>query len=152
MPPRNYRNGYTLIEIMISMFTSAILALTAGSLIFFFFKGWHRDSQAVELQRDGTIATEFLSRSLRAASLDQITVFSGQIDIGSVTATERFYVSGKNFLYDPNTGEAGDEVTLVSGLLESFSPLKGPRSISYQLIIDNGDERSDIRSTINPRN
>ena len=152
MPREVSKSGFTLVELLIAIVASAIIALTAGTMIFFFFKAWRVENAAVEVQRDGTVTTEFLARKLRAASLDNILISSQQIDILGTSGTNRFYVSENDFLFDPNPAAAGDEIVLVSGQLTSFTPAKNSQNISYQLVIDNGDEVTDIRSTIKPRN
>jgi len=150
VPPRC--GGFTMAELLMTILTGALLALVAGSMLVFFYMGWRQDHEAVDLQRDGTIAVEFLARSLRAASPDKVSVASQQIDIAGASANERFYVNGNNLLYDADSGSAGGAVVLVRDHLVAFTPVKELRSVSYRMVIDNGNDRSDIQGTFKQRN
>lgn len=141
-----------MVELILTIVTGALLALIAGNMLVFFYLGWTQDHEAVDLQRDGTVAVEFLARSLRAASPGGITVLPQQIDVTGPTATERIFVSGNNLAYDPDIDTPGGEVALVKDHLAAFNATQDLGSVSYRITLDNGTDRSTIEGTFTQRN
>ena len=66
--------GFTIIELMVSMLAFAILALATGSMLYFGWMGWKRNTESVSLQRDAMVAMRIVEHRLRNASLDASSV------------------------------------------------------------------------------
>lgn len=65
---RKVQKGFTLIELMISMFTSTIVIVAAGSILFYGQKSWNNTWQRVNLQRDASYAMQRMSRAVKAGT------------------------------------------------------------------------------------
>ncbi len=65
---RKAQKGFTLIELMISMFTSTIVIVAAGSILFYGQKSWNNTCKRVNLQRDASYAMQRMSRAVKAGT------------------------------------------------------------------------------------
>lgn len=65
---RKVQKGFTLIELMISMFTSTIVIVAAGSILFYGQKSWNNTCKRVNLQRDASYAMQRMSRAVKAGT------------------------------------------------------------------------------------
>jgi prepilin-type N-terminal cleavage/methylation domain-containing protein len=145
---------FTLIELLVAIMVSSIVALLAGTMLYFCFKSWHLNWASAEMQQDGIVAREFMSRRLRVASLDQISL--SEIDHRltiSGSPTQEFYLAGDQLVYDPDTGVEGDEVILVrSGLVSFEMSDETPHTVTFTLVLEGGEHNTEITNTIKPRN
>jgi hypothetical protein len=138
------KRGLTVVELLVASVSAAILALTAGSMLFYGYTSWHNNSQAVELQRDGTFVLDMVGRRIRAASSADVTVGPGQLTI----ATQSFHASGSDLVYDPDTGVLGDEQVLVDERLVSFVPVHLTNiGVRVDVSLAEGDERVALSAT-----
>ena len=65
---RKVQKGFTLIELIIAMFTSSIVIVAAGSVLFFGQKTWNSTWDRMKLQRDASYAMLRMSRAVKAAT------------------------------------------------------------------------------------
>lgn len=65
---RKVQKGFTLIELMISMFTSTIVIVAAGSILFYGQKSWNNTCKRVNLQRDASYAMQRMSSAVKAGT------------------------------------------------------------------------------------
>jgi len=146
------RKGFSIVELLVGMIAGAILALTAGTIIFYGYLAWRRNSDAVDLQRDGTAAMQMLSRRLREASASDVTVLPERITIQTTNAPISFYRDNNDLEYDPDTGSAGDEVTIIAGRVATFAPTNLTVGVSIVLELQAGEEEMRITSMTGFRN
>ncbi len=69
---RKGQKGFTLIELIIAMFTSTIVIVAAGSILFYGQKSWNNTCKRVNLQRDASYAMQRMSRSVKAGTSAQV--------------------------------------------------------------------------------
>lgn len=122
---RRARAGFTMIELLAASAAGAVLALTAGSLIYFVSSVQSRNSGNQEVQRDATFAMDLLGRTVQASRAREVTLTSGQIDFSTnhvrACGVQFRSDSRQNLMYDPDVSTAGDEVRVVRGRLAAFS-------------------------------
>lgn len=110
---------------MVAALASAILALTAGALLYSTNSALMRAMGIQELQRDATCAMDMIERAAQSSKGSEITVAAGQMSLATNhvrTAVSRYYSDGNgNLMYDPNLAVAGNEIKVVTGRLTSFS-------------------------------
>jgi type II secretory pathway pseudopilin PulG len=151
MKPTRKRRGFTLVELLAAMLGAGMLALTAGVMIVFVYRGWRDSNAAVEMQRDGMVAMVAMNKCLRETSSGRVTLGLGQITVVSTNPTlhtMRFYQSGGSLLYDPDTLIPNNEVRLVDNRVQSFTAAWGTNqaSVNIQLSLRTGNESTVIPS------
>ena len=65
---RKGQKGFTLIELIIAMFTSTIVIVAAGSILFYGQKSWNNTWKRVNLQRDASYAMQRMTRPIKAGT------------------------------------------------------------------------------------
>jgi len=101
------KKGFTIIELMVGVVLSSILAITAGVMLYYIFSSWKNNSIAVELQRDATVAIDMMARRIRPSPGTYIRSGGSQyfsdadsISIGQLSSpTENFWRSGDTLWY-----------------------------------------------------
>ncbi len=152
---RREQAGFSLVEFLVAFLAAAILAVTAGALLHMTFAVWTRGHSAVNVQRDLTAVTQLLNGMLRGASRADVTFNSSQIQVVDGAVTKRLtYNSGAGSLvYDPDTGSAGDEVSIVSGNLQTFTPSAvGGAGLRVLLSMQNSNESTSLSTVVAFRN
>jgi Tfp pilus assembly protein PilW len=144
--------GFSLVELMVALLSGSVLALTAGSMMYYTYLGWERSNRAVGIQRDAAMASELLSHSLRRTAAVNVTVSASTITIVRSSVTEQFSVNGQNLVYDPDTATPGDEETIISGRVASFVPTGYTEGLSFVLVLTDGTESTRIDKVVTYRN
>lgn len=114
------RAGFSLIELIAGILAAAVLALTAGSMLWYGYLGWRRTGETVELQRDYRAAMDVLTRALRACPSTNMTFVSataGLVFTCPGKPTARVYRSGNDLVYVPDTASGGNSTRLIGGTL-----------------------------------
>jgi prepilin-type N-terminal cleavage/methylation domain-containing protein len=140
--------GFTMVELLVTLAATSILAITAGITLIYSYSGWCRNNAAVELQREATLAMYRLSRAVRGASATDVTTPLAGQSAGQLTIPPtEFRVNEKHLLYDPDTGIDGDEVVIVDGRLKTFTVTNLATvtgvSIGVSIIFELQNENSD---------
>ncbi|MDA0321961.1 MAG: prepilin-type N-terminal cleavage/methylation domain-containing protein [Verrucomicrobia bacterium] len=153
-PGRKNTAGFSLVELLVAFFAAAIIALTAGALLHMSFASWTRGHSAVDLQRDLTAVTQLLNGMLREASTTDVTVSATEIEVDDGALTKKLtYNSGAGSLvYDPDTGTGGDEITIVSANVQTFTPTALGTGVRVQLAMQNANETTAINAVVTFRN
>ena len=134
---RRQRQGFTMVELIAVILSSAVLALTAGSMLWYGYVGWKRAGDAVEMQRDSRAAMDVLTRALRAGTNATFTtglVFTVNC-YGKPTAS--VYASGRSLYYIPDTS-AGAQTRLVNGTVARFGMTMSTGVSTVILVLSNG--------------
>lgn len=114
------KKGFTIIELMVAIILSSILAITAGVMLYYVFSSWKNNNIAIELQRDATIAMDMMARRIRSST--STCIRSGgskyfndvdRISIGQITATQNFWQNGDTLWYSEGT----HSVAIIPGKL-----------------------------------
>lgn len=135
------KTGFTLVELLMAVVASAILALVVGIMLVYAWGEFRRDRDGVNMQEDGRIAMETIARTIRSASAPNVQVLSSNdLRVTSSGVTKRVYASGNSLFYDPNMAVAGDAVSLVNNRLISFIALTtNSTSVQVTLTLTAGD-------------
>ena len=145
--------AFTLVELMIAMFSAAVLALTAGVLLYYAYVGWSRNLQTVDMQRDATVAMTRLSRLIREAAAVNTTLSGSRLTIAHPGgATASVYQNGASLVYDPDTAQSGNEQVLVGSHVTGFVPSAYSEGLRIQLALGNGYETIQMDSILAYRN
>jgi type II secretory pathway pseudopilin PulG len=119
--------AFSLVELLAVMVSGAVLAITAGTLLFFGFLGWRRHSQALDMQRDATLAMKVVGDAVReshAASLQRLDSGSRlNIPLPGVTSSVYKASNDPTLRFRPNVNRASDEYVLMAGKVMAFDPV-----------------------------
>ena len=143
MSAKKKSSGFTIIELMVSMIAFSILALAVGSMLFYGWLGWRRNTESVALQRDAMVAMRVVEHRIRNASLN-----------GSSPLAVSWNASQLTFASDDDFSSS--EVALGFGVvLDSFSVQSdgiGGVNIGFSLSSASGTDQNSYEMTIYPRN
>ncbi len=117
------RMAFSLVELLAVMVSGAVLAITAGTLLFFGFLGWRRHSQALDMQRDATLAMKVVGDAVRESHARAVPPPVGsRLVIPRNGFTSEVYQTSNNLMFDPSVNRSGDDYTLVAGRVTGFVP------------------------------
>jgi len=138
--PRGGRRGFTLAELLVAMLASAILALTAGAMLWYGTLGWRRTREAVDLQRDMAATLDVMTRSVRAGT--NLVFATGAVFTVRFAdrPTARVYANGNDLVYRPNVSDAGNEMTLADGTLRRFAVTVVSNGATVVVVLAGGSE------------
>ena len=110
--------GFSLIELMVASMAMSILALTIGSMIYFSYKGWQQNLDAVELQRTGYLAMRTIASEIRHSHPTIAPVSSNQ-KVLTLSADSRDNTAPRKFTISQANGLTYQEGTSSKTLIES---------------------------------
>ena len=144
MEQKTQCRGFSLVELLAAMLAASILAITAGTMLFHAYSAWNDNHNAVNVHRDGRNAMDMMTRAIRAASVSNVvTAVNNDLILSGValydealTNTVRFSRSGRNLIYDPDTGSNGDDVMLVADGVRRFNVSLSDTATSIEIRLD----------------
>lgn len=143
MNAKKRSEGFTIIELMVSMIAFSILALAVGSMLYFGWLGWRRNTDSVAMQRDAMIAMRIVEHRIRNASL----TVSSPLEM-SWSASQLTFASEDNF--------SSSEVALDAWVvLDSFNVQQdgvGGVVVEFALSTASGIDGNSYEMTVYPRN
>lgn len=88
MPPDKKRasRGFTIIETMIVILASSILALVVGTMLAAGYAGWRYNNNALTMNRDASLAMEVIAREIRNSGIDDIKI--GNVSFSANTTAQ----------------------------------------------------------------
>jgi len=153
MKNREHKTGFTLVELMVSMLATSIVALTAGTMLFYGYVGWTNNRLAIEVQRDGTLVLDMISRTIRAAAETDITMETDGFRVATTDGEVAFLSSGNRLTYQYVANGLPAQMILVDDRLALFSPsLVTNKGMRVDLRIQDADQASQSRAFIGFRN
>jgi Tfp pilus assembly protein PilW len=146
------RAGFSLVELIAGILAAAVLALTAGSMLWYGYLGWRRTGEAVALQRDSRVAMDVLTRALRTGT--NMTFTTGMVFTVWCPDKPRasVYASGRNLFYVPNMASGGNSMQLIGGTLDRFSISFNSGSSSVLLMLSTPTSSISNRVVVSRRN
>lgn len=69
--------GFTIIEMMIATVAFAVMILIVGSMLIYGWRGWVRNNDRVDMQRNASLAMRIIAREVRNSTYDSITDGAG---------------------------------------------------------------------------
>lgn len=136
------KRGFTIVELMIALLVSSILILTAGIMLYYGWRAWHRNSVKMALQGDAIYAMDVLDRAIRPANNAYLEI---------INAGSELKQSNKNFLrfYGSNLERYSatsssyqpilKNIKPASGLFKSVRPVNITMTLQSQISNDNMD-------------
>lgn len=115
------------------MLAATVLALTAGNLLFYGFRGWSQDVAAIDGQRDAGFAIDLMNRALRNAAATNVTVLSSEVRVLDGSVEKSFAAAADRLVYDPDTSVNGDEMVVISSGLQSMQPVLQTNAVDVVL-------------------
>ena len=88
------KNGFSMVELLMGMLVSSVLALVVGTTLVFTYKAWIANNLSVQSQDDYMIALELIGEAVRESRLSDIRI------------------GGQSFA--DNTAASGEELTLLA--------------------------------------
>ena len=61
-----------------------------------------------------------------------------------VLVTSSFALNAGDLIYDPNTGAAGDEITLIDNRVTTFTPQVGVSGATIRLVLQEAMDQTDF--------
>jgi len=122
------RTGFTLVEIIVGLAVSSILASILGALLYYNFLLWQRNTAMTLLQQDASVIMDMLSKKIRSAKDSDITISDSDQPKTMRIGNESFYwqsaTAPSTLWYDPDTNIAGNEIALATNEVTAFVPDK----------------------------
>jgi prepilin-type N-terminal cleavage/methylation domain-containing protein len=115
---RRASGGFTLVELMVGVMASAILALTVGAMLFVTYRGWQSIQSVAAMERDGSLAMDTMRRAIRGSSSSRWVSASCRLDVYTNAAVAWQFASNNTRLVYTAGGRGMD---LVSTGLTAFS-------------------------------
>ncbi|MFC1763096.1 PilW family protein [Planctomycetota bacterium] len=145
------QSGFTLVELLIGLVASAIIALGAGTVLLGGHTSWRGSWDRVNLQRDTGLVLTYITHSIRPASTATVTHNGKTLTVSepNVTSIFSFDDSQKNL-----TLQRGDTIqTLIAGDVESarFTLLEGG-VVTIDLRLNEAGRKTQLVSSIKMRN
>jgi len=149
---------------MVALIPAAILLLTAGLMVHYTSLAWRRSTDAVELQRDATVAAHMLYKAVREAMAGDLTSPTEGLSSAMLAVPPRafyraapdlsFDASGSTLVYDPDTsaGSPGDEIIIVKGRVDTFTCSHVTNGLQILLGLAERDEFLEVDTVIYFRN
>lgn len=138
-------DGFTIVELMVSMIAFSVLALAVGSMLYYGWLGWRRSAESVALQRDAMIAMRVVEHRIRNASLDPSSPLAVSWSSAQLTFASEDNYSSSDVAF--NSG-----VVLVPGSFNVQPDGVGGVSIGFALSSASGTDQNSYEMTIYPRN
>jgi prepilin-type N-terminal cleavage/methylation domain-containing protein len=150
--------GFSLIELLVATVAASILALTASTMLILAWKSWGTLQEGIEMQRDASTTLIAMKHKLQGAAEEDVAItnLNGRLHLQIENAS--FYPQGSDLIYDPDTGVSGNEMKMITGRLDAFTPSSTNRagrvsvSIGLSLFGDIGHETISLTSTVALRN
>jgi Tfp pilus assembly protein PilW len=133
--------GFTLVELMIAMVSSAILALIVALILFMSYREWRADNEYARLRRDAAFAVQIMAKDIRNSSYSNITEAinnSLKLSINAVHSNSTAFArtSASNLTYSINGTSQGQ---LITKGLKVFNPQKQTNGVLLNLVLVNTD-------------
>jgi Tfp pilus assembly protein PilW len=156
MKPHPGRGGFSLVELLATVVTSAILALAMGSVLYFSYSAMSRNAERITLQRDATFAFDMFSRMAQGSSPAEITLASKSVTFAtnSFRAKQvRFFDNNTgDLVYDPDIGVGGNEMIIVNDRLASFNVTMNGSRLIFQMVVSYSSENLTYSNSVTMRN
>ncbi len=146
------RAGFTLLELLAGIVAAAVLALTAGSMLWYGYRGWQRVGDSIGMQRDMRAAMDVMCRAIRAGTNMTFSpglVFTVQY---SGLPASSVYAASNSLYYVPDAASAGSQMRLVNGTLRQFGVDISADTATLTLVLQANQETLSNRVTLTRRN
>ena len=151
MNPRDNRTGFTLVELIIAIVATAILALTVGIMLQSMIRSIKRQSTMAELQSDMRVAIPALYELAREAHhvdvlpIDGATSTVFQVGTNSIYRANDWVANalGTNLVYQRGAS-GGNKMVLCKGWVNTFRVINATNSVIFTLALDNTNDAMQV--------
>lgn len=151
---RRARAGFTLPEVLAASLSASVLAIAAGSILYFSYAALRRNNERITLQRDATLVHDMISRVGQAAAPGEVILASESVTFatnwGRPTRV-RFVKVGSNLLYYANA-DGGPAQTIVAGRMTAFNVEADGSRLLLRLALTGAGETLVYSNSITMRN
>jgi prepilin-type N-terminal cleavage/methylation domain-containing protein len=133
--------GFTLVELMVTIASAAIVILTLWLFLFMTFREWNADNICVQLRRDAELAVQLMAQDVRESSTNDISFGSSSITFATnaVRSVEHTYSQTGDRLEGPPFG------VIISKGVQSFDPQPaGDNSVLLTLVLSDADSKITV--------
>ena len=150
---RKRQKGFTLIELVIAMFTSAIVIVAAGMILFFGQKTWNSTWDRTNLQRDASYAMLRMTRDIQAGISAQVESNGEGLKIFKAGDWVRYFAASEasKLALKCETGGGGSE-TIIEGNLETVRFNVTGNTVAIDLKLKEYNLETHFASTVMMRN
>jgi len=150
---RKGQKGFTLIELIIAMFTSTIVIVAAGSILFYGQKSWNNTCKRVNLQRDASFAMQRISHSVKAGISAQVEASGKGLKIFNEGGWVRFFLSpaADKFTLKGEDGET-NFVTILDDNVEDLQFNVTGSTVRIEVKLSEDNLQTHFVSTVMMRN
>jgi Tfp pilus assembly protein PilW len=134
------KKGFTIIELMMGMVASTIVAIAVGAMLYYGWSAWRKNMEASAMQRDAMIAMKIMENRIRNSALDEIGWNASQIT----------FANFQNFTSSEIAPDPG--VKIKSGSFSVDTNAYGGVQVSFALVTASGADEKTYDMTIYPRN
>ena len=154
---RKVQKGFTLVELTIAMFTSTIVILAAGIILFFGQKNWNSTWERANLQRDASYAMMRMTRSIKAGTSAQVENDGKGLRVynDKEGSWRRFFVqsaSNKLMLKSEIVGDNSISETILDDKVEALQFNVTGTAVSIELKLREDNLQTHFVSTVMMRN
>ncbi len=148
----NAKSGISIIEMLMAMLSSAILALTVGIMLVTSYKAWRDNNRYIALQEEASLAATVAEKWVHDAAYWQVNASNNMIAITISNVTKRIYRNANNLIYDPNISTSGNELLIATNHVSSFLTRQASAGVYMDLWLKDGAINSELHTFINFRN
>ena len=131
---KNRTSGFTLVELMIVVLLVGLVTLVSTQIPLFSLSSWRKGTERLRMQRDANVAMIRIQRSLRPASLSDITTSDSPYTL-HIGGESFFLSSDKTLFYQASTLALAE--TVIGGT-------DAPFDITSFDVTSSGDETINI--------
>lgn len=144
MKARTAKKGFTAVELMVAMVSGSVLAITAGTMLFYGYLGWQRNLVNTEVQRDATFAMDFISRAIRPAIATNVVAGGSTIKITQTNGVEVTIFKQVNDLVHMSSTNT---TVLINGRLQVFTVgVVSNQGITVDMQVQEGEASTQVNS------
>lgn len=154
MSVKTAKSGFGMLELMLAMVATSIMALMVGSMLVYGWQGWKRNLDSVNMQRDVSLAMRVIAKEIRRTPLDNIdTSNASSLTCVNDAGTYTFSISGRDLNLQVNGGAPWSLVrdTVVASGFTATKNLVN-ESVTVSLDLSTGPDDSNTRMVIVTRN
>ena len=150
---RKRQKGFTLIELIIAMFTSVIVIVAAGMILFFGQKTWNSTWDRTNLQRDASYAMLRMTRDIQAGVSAQVESNGGGLMILKAGDWVRYFVASEaSKLALKSETEGGSSENIIEDNLEAVQFNVKGNTVTIDLKLKEDNLKTHFASTVTMRN
>lgn len=146
MKTKKQCKGFTLVELMVSMLAFAVMVLAVGSMLFYGWLGWRRNTESVSMQRDALIAMNVIAREIRNSSINEVSGDAAGIYFTAsspvIVRSSSVNYPASDIAFSPGINIRNFGVNIVSNTVD----------VGFTLYTSDGADENQYRMFINTRN